>query len=686
MNRHFLLLTMALIPLTATSQQVSSEAAMEIALNFNRPGTGAMKATSRNAETVTLSYTAQTGRNNDFYVFNYPDNGGFVIVSADTRTINPVLAYSDHGSFDSGNIPSNAAEVLSSYQRQIGFLREDNPAVRVPNKVSDPEPTIVVEPLIKTQWNQGSPYNDLCPIDIKYGTPSVTGCVATALAQVMNYWKWPEKGHGFHYNYSDTTLFVNFDESVYDWENTLDQYYTDSDSAKVANIRKIMFDCGVAANMKYSFNGSSAYDTEISQSLMTYFNYAPTTRLILYNDIYNDYDNPDSVWISILKKELDASRPVIMSGQDYFNGGGHAFICDGYDNRNFFHFNFGWGGYLDAYFLPSAINLSDGSSYNMDQSVTIGIEPDRSGKWLDGYPVCQTVFGNLAMLEDIVSPYDTMHVLEIPELAAIDGKEYPVSIVSSYAFFQNHFISEVRIPSSVYQLMDYCFYDCSGLETVQIPRSVSFFDYGVFGGCNNLKRLSVVRNNPYLYSPTNSNAVMERGTDRLLQGCNYTIIPEETCIIGSNSFEGFSGIETIVLPENVTDIESEAFYNCSNLKAVTLNTHLEAIGRDAFSKCPSLQDIYCLSYIPPQIQETTFPNNITVHVVSGSGDIYRRDVYWSAYNIVEDIADPTYVAPLKAADEGQHYWDIQGRPADKAVRGLRISKGKKYYIPGASAY
>lgn len=681
MNRHFLFLAAALVPLTAIAQQVSSEAAMEIALQFGKAQAGAMQASSRNNETVTLTYTAQTGRNNDFYVFNYPDNKGFVIVSADTRTLQPVLAYSLQGSFDSGNIPSNAASVLSSYQEQIESLRTDNAGKKAP--FLDPIPgatTIVVEPLIKTRWNQRMPYNGLCPIDRKYGQLSVTGCIATAMAQVMNYWKWPEKGHGMHYNYNDTTLFVNYDESVYDWNNTREEYNMDEDSAQTANIQKIMFDCGIAANMIYSCTGSSAFDTDISRALMTYFNYSSSTRLVLYNDIYAEYDNPDSVWISILKNEIDASRPVIMSGQDYVNGGGHAFICDGYDNRDYFHFNFGWGGFLDAYYLTSAINLSDGSRYNWEQSITIGIEPDLSGEWLDGYPVCHTVFGNLGVLDNIVTPYDTMHVLDIPESAVIDGKEYPVSIVATYAFFNNPFISEVKIPSSVYQLQDYCFYNCSGLETVQIPRSVIYFDYGVFGGCNNLKRLSVVRNNPYLYSPTNSNAVMERGSDRLLQGCNYTVIPSETCIIGSNSFEGFDGIETVVLPENVTDIESEAFYNCSNLKSVTLNAHIEAIGRDAFSKCPSLKDVYCLSYIPPQIQDTTFPSDITVHVVAGSGDIFRRDVFWSAFNIVEDIADPTYVEPLRTDDEGQRYWDIQGRSTGKAARGLRISKGRKYYF------
>lgn len=674
------MMVVALMPMTAMAQQVSLQKAEEIALSFNRSQHKADRAASRDAGKMTLSYIAQTGEENDFYVFNYPDNGGFVIVSADSRTLSPVLAYSDHGSFDSREIPSNAAGVLASYQEQIEHLRLSNAAVRP--SLNDPiEPTIVVGPLIKTRWGQNAPYNGLCPIDPKTGKRSVTGCIATAISQIMNYWKWPETGHGFHYNYSDTTLFVNYDESVYSWDTTLEEYAQDSDQVLIDNIQKIMFDCGVAANMHYGSNGSSAYDSSVKQAMISYFNYSPTSiRLVYYNDVFYENDNPDSVWISMLKKELDSERPFVMSGQDYYDGSGHAFICDGYDDRNFFHFNFGWGGYLDGYFLPSAINLQDGSSFNSDQTITIGIEPNRTGKWYDGYPMCTLFYGTYAMLEGIIDPYDYPHTVNIPSKATINGKSYPLGIVQAYSFSNNPSITKVNIPEPVYQLGDYAFYGCSRLDSVEIPKSIYFFDYAVFGGCNNLKKLSVHSGNLYYDSPANSNAIIEIQEHRLVQGCNTTIIPNQVEIIGSNSFEGFNGIETIVLPENVTDIESEAFLNCSNLKAVTLSMNTAAIGRNAFTGCDLLKDVYALSDYPPQIQDNTFPSGINVHVLEGTRNAYIMDPYWAAFNIIDDIVDRDGVSLPKTDKEEEHYWDIQGRSIDNTSRGLRISRGKKYYF------
>ena len=676
--KHFHILTAALFTFPVMAQQVSVETAKEIATGFLVRQSQAMNAPARNAGTVTLSYTAQTGSENDFYVFNYPDNGGFIIISADERTLSPILAYSRYGSFSKDIIPSNAEDVLLSYQQEIEVLRKSKASSG--NRVSDPsDPTPIVGPLINTQWSQGEPYNGLCPIDPSNGKRSFTGCVATAMAQIMNYWKWPEKGHGYHYNYSDTLISVNYDESTYRWSTTLDEYFTDSDAHLIKDIQKIMLDCGVATNMQYSSTGSAAYDTSIKKALMSYFNYSSSVEMIYYNDIFAEKDEPETVWTDILKNELDNNRPLIMSGQDNVNGGGHAFICDGYDDRGFFHYNFGWGGYLDGYYLPSAINLADGSNYNTDKTITIGIEPDRSGSWLDGFPVCK-LLGSVCILTDIIEPYDRPHVLDIPAKVQIDDESYTVDVIQSYAFSMNQSITGVNIPSKVFQIQDYAFYGCNNLESVEIPKSVVFYDYGVFGGCNKLKQLTVSSDNPYYYSQ--GNAVIDRGYNKIVQGCNFTIIPPSVSIIGSNAFEGFDGIESVILPQSVTDIESEAYWNCSKLKSITLGTNMEAIGRDAFGECPMLNDVYSLSTIPPQIQETTFPKGITVHVAIGAGQQYRNNPYWSKFIIVEDIADAVSVKPHDSdREEDMHYWDLQGRETDKSARGLHISSGgRKYYF------
>ena len=249
-----------LLNINVRAQQISPDEAKETALQFMQSHDEASRALPRGAETVSLSYTAQTGQNNDFYVFNYPNDGGFVIVSADTRTLNPVLAYSTQGSFNADYIPENEAYLLSTYQQQIESLRQ-NEIVNTIVYGNSQEPNVIVEPLIKTQWKQSEPYNGMCPIDSVSRKQCLVGCIATAMAQVMNYWKWPEKGHGLHYNYNDTSLCVNFDESVYDWDNTLSIYDSESESGIVI----------AADDHAVGLSGFSVYVPDIDRSSIVFY-------------------------------------------------------------------------------------------------------------------------------------------------------------------------------------------------------------------------------------------------------------------------------------------------------------------------------------------------------------------------------------------------------------------------------
>lgn len=231
-------------------------------------------------------------------------------------------------------------------------------------------------PLMTTKWNQSPYYNALCPAN------SVTGCVATAMAQIMKYWNYPAKGTGFHsYNHPTYgTLSANFGGTTYQWSsmpNTVN-------SANNA-VATLMYHCGVSVNMDYSPQSSGAYviqDSPTPQAcseyaLKTYFGYRSTLQGVQRNN-YNQ-----TQWINLLKIELNAGRPVLYAG--FGSGGGHAFVCDGYDNNNFFHFNWGWGGSSDGYFQTSALNpgsLGTGGGsggFNSDQQVVIGIQPPSGG-------------------------------------------------------------------------------------------------------------------------------------------------------------------------------------------------------------------------------------------------------------------------------------------------------------------
>ncbi|MGB4671111.1 MAG: C10 family peptidase [Bacteroidaceae bacterium] len=665
-----------LMVLTATSfvdaQPVSEQAAMLVAQQFAVSGPVSCRSVSRDQISVTLSYTAKTGRLNDFYVFNYGDENGFVIVSADLRTKQSVLAYSDQGSFDDEFIPSNVEKVLASYQEQIEAVRHNRAGAAVQSGHNG-VPEVIVKPLITTVWDQDPPFNLLCPIDKETGLRSLTGCMATAMAQTMNYWEWPASGQGLHFNTRDTTLCVNFDESVYDWDNMIEDYSLGGTAEQEAAVQRLMYDCGIAINTTYGSSASAAYLSDVQKAIITYFDYASSAKMIQHKDCESEWDN-------ILKQELDAGRPILYGGYTLDRTIGHAFICDGYDSQDYFHYNFGWNGYCDGFYLSSAIDLKEiDVNFSSNMLAVIGIVPDYDDTCRDGDGIFE-LYGDYAVFRGIIHAYDSVRVLTIPEKAVIDGKTYPVGIIETYSFFCNKYISGLLIPASVYQIGDYAFYGCSRLKEVVVPPSLVYLNGGIFGSCNNMEHLSVSLGNPHFDSRNNCNAIIETKTDRLVQGCNYTVVPDGVVTIGANAFEAFDGIVTVRLPGSVINIELEAYYGCSSLKNVFLHDGIEAVGASAFEGCTLLKDIYSYAKTPPQIQSSTFPEGCTVHVMPGFGDKYRADYFWRGFNIVEDLnPDPTAVIPVP--DDGQpRYYDLKGNPASYGSKGLRIGNGRKYYL------
>ncbi len=321
-----------------------------------------------------------------FYVFNVSTQG-FVIISGDDNVI-PVLGYSDQGSFDPDNIPDNARKWLEAYKDQIRYaIENDLPAghevkqawarYQDGNTPDRPGKTTAVAPLIQTKWNQNPHENALCP------GGSVTGCVATAMAQIMKFWSYPMTGTGFHsYNHPYYgTLSANFGATTYQW-SSMPNTVNGSNKNEVA---KLMYHCGVSVEMDYSPSSSGAFVISARSPIQncaeyafrTYFKYKSTLQGVV-RDNYTQ-----TQWINLLKAELDAGRPVLYAG--FGNGGGHAFVCDGYDNSNYFHFNWGWGGAYDGYFTvnalnPSGVGTGGGSGgFNDGQQAIIGLEPPAGG-------------------------------------------------------------------------------------------------------------------------------------------------------------------------------------------------------------------------------------------------------------------------------------------------------------------
>ena len=307
---------------------------------------------------------------NQFYVFNAEGQNGFVIVSADDRTI-PVLGYADKGSLEMNKLPVNARRWLEGYAEEIKALGEDVQANTHPRRVIGAP----VAPLLTCHWNQGAPYNLQCPIDGEYN--SVTGCVATAMAQVMYYHKWPQSATTAIPAYTTSTKKLSLPElpaTTFKWDQMKDSYSYDETGAAADAVAELMRYCGQAVRMDYTSNESGA--SVGAAHLINYFGYSKTAQNM--NRSY--YTTTE--WEAMIYKELSNARPVLYSGNS--GSGGHQFVIDGYDDKGLFHVNWGWGGYADGHFVLSVLNpdgrgIGGGSSsngYTRWQAAIIGVQPD----------------------------------------------------------------------------------------------------------------------------------------------------------------------------------------------------------------------------------------------------------------------------------------------------------------------
>ncbi len=376
------------------SQAVSLETAKMVANNVYTQVTGMQK----NAVTLTL-YSDKTISNTHksinqevyYYIFNTSDSG-FVIVSGDKRAI-PVLAYSTEGNFDTTDMPDNIKWWFSTYEDQIDIAKSHSAVASIDlqqqwdecilnQPLKNRKGTAAVSALCFTKWGQGSPYNKFCPYDTAASQRTYTGCVATAMAQVMKYWNFPATGMGTHTS-TDTTygiLTADFGHTSYAW----DKMAVTNPATTDTNIALLMYHCGVALNMDYGTTGSSAYTYLNDYWIQRGYIDVPTAlnNFFKYDSVqgYHRDSCTEAAWIAMLKAELDLSRPIVYAGTSN-SGSGHAFVCDGYDNSNNFHMNWGWHGTSDGYFALSALNpgslgVGGGSGgYNTNQRAVLHIVP-----------------------------------------------------------------------------------------------------------------------------------------------------------------------------------------------------------------------------------------------------------------------------------------------------------------------
>lgn len=336
----------------------------------------AAKAPSMNGGTTTAV--------SPYYVFPFGENKGFAIVSGDDD-MPEIVGYADQGTYDANNMPAAMTAFLNNYRATIEAMKQGN-ASAIKNiaeakalRANNTRATTAVSPLLgDIKWNQSEPYNNMCP---KYdGTNlSATGCVATAMAQVMMYWKYPKELKADINEYETSThklpVAGELKGQKYDWDNMLPTYtnnnYTQTQADAVA---KLMLHCGKAVEMDY---GEESGAIVTPGRLAKYFGYDSDLMLDLMRSCFTLAE-----WTAIIDKELQAKRPILYSGRT--TNGGHQFVCDGSDGNGLYHINWGWGGYQDGYFDITILNPGQGGigagnvtdGYNRGCDMIIGIQPD----------------------------------------------------------------------------------------------------------------------------------------------------------------------------------------------------------------------------------------------------------------------------------------------------------------------
>lgn len=318
-----------------------------------------------------------------YYVFANGEDKGFTIVSGDDR-MPEVVGYSAQGTYDPDHLPVNYVGFMKAYQETVEALLKGDAQVsgglaEARQWRAERAGTAAVAPLLGgIKWNQTEPYNNRCPL--YDGTNrSVTGCVATAMAQVMMYHQYPKELKATIKAYITKSKGIEIPAinsgETYDWDNMLPDYSKlGYSSAQADAVAKLMYHCGAAVEMNY---GPSSGANVTPAILATYFGYDADLMQDLTRTCFTLQQ-----WMTLIDNELEAKRPILYSGKS--SDGGHEFVCDGSDGKGLYHINWGWGGYQDGYFdltilQPKKGGAGSGSAvdgYNRDCSMIIGIAPD----------------------------------------------------------------------------------------------------------------------------------------------------------------------------------------------------------------------------------------------------------------------------------------------------------------------
>lgn len=628
-----LLLAVLLLPLalTANADPITRDQARQRAEEFLLSLPATQQNVARRASALRLTPVSDRARlaprrgfqvtNPDhelYYVFNRGEGEGYVIASGDD-SVYPVLGYTDEGTFDYARLPENMKYWLGWQTQQLEDIQQ--------NPITDPRRPLLeatthpaVATLCTSRWNQGSPYNDLCPT---IGNERcVTGCVATAMAQLLYFQRSKsvteiQKAIPAYTTPGGLKIQSVPADSPIDWDNMIDNYGSGGTAKQKKAVAQLMLYCGVSVEMMYNVaaeGGSAAYSAKVADALKNYFGYGNSVK-------YISTDNPggDS-WDNSLYNEVAAGRPVYLSGSNA--EGGHAFVCDGYDGNRCFHINWGWGGGSDGYFMLSKLNPGSqgigGSTggYSDYPEAVIGIEPvDYATRAM---PISNAVLKKLCVEH---FDADANGTFTYGEAAAVTdlGDVFKGQNITSFA--------ELHYFTSLTSLSAEAFAGCSKLTTIKLPKNLKSIGARAFKGCAALKSF---------------------------------VLPEGITAIGDEAFDGCK-VFTCELPSTLQLIGAGAFRGCAAMTAADLPIGIQSLGDGAFASCTRLSEVILRSIRP---QDIKLGNDVfegvdlpaaTLSVLQGTRSTIAAKPQWKDFgNIYEirDLARGQYVEP---ALEKQYY-------------------------------
>ena len=484
---------------------VDTEEARRKAVQFlteKRAGDGRRMAPARTPRMKLAHRRTTTGGQPAFYIFNN-EGGGFVIVGGDDQA-EGILGFSDLGQFDATDIPDGLADLLHGYEQQISHVSGQSKRRAV--KRADSQ-WADIAPLILTQWNQRAPYNDLCPIDPETGDRSLTGCVATAVAQLLYYHQWPEIGYGYvSTDRNEEVYSADLTKVRFEWDMMKTGYGTNDQDENQA-VAKLMYHCALLSNSLFSSDGTDGYI--YSSDLRSKLGYKEPKWMEMDGTNRQQFE-------AAIYDDLKNSRPVLFSAYDP-DSDGHEMIIDGYRSDGFFHINLGWGGDEDGYYKLTAID-TEYYNFTTDQLIFYGIEPDYS-----------------APTEADVYPRESYQLSEDgTELLKWTGDESYIHLGADAALW------------GVTEIGDEAFADCTSLEAVFVSSQIDHISKNAFTDCINLQSIEADESSEYYHT-----------TDGLLID-KYNMVRASTA---KNS---------LVIPETVSDLYSQAFSNCTDLKQITM--------------------------------------------------------------------------------------------------------------------